>query len=437
MEKKEYKYNFKEFVINVLNEIAIESDKKITFNKQISYKSIHRNFDAIAEDGFFEFDGPVFIKIKENLKNENGLKNYYDLINNIVNSNFTFVIITDIYYELDKKSKIGINIFDKYKIDEWKINYPFEFYLSLNKSNLKKFDILFNSDFFDKKNKKIIKYLQKTIKNDNFALVLGAGVSLDPGAQSWKKLIEEYTNAIKYKNSIENVENVIKKIGDSQLTVAQLCKDLLTENDYFRILHDCLYSKDKPIDSGFAIYKIAQIVDSCQKNKNFRILTYNYDDYLEKYLDRLKVNYNSLYVGNCKINRKVSIYHVHGFLPKLHYKTYLSSINKKSIYLTEEDYNDLYNNPYSWQISSQLSFFRENICLFIGCSLTDPNIRRLLEIAKKDDYLYHYAFFSKDDMIQNDLLKISYHFYRLGIHIIWIDDYDQLPKILEQILNNK
>ena len=106
--------------------------------------------------------------------------------------------------------------------------------------------------------------------------------------------------------------------------------------------------------------------------------------------------------------------------------------HQKSIYLTEENYNALYNNPYSWQISSQLSFFRENTCLFVGCSLADPNIRRLLEMTKRGNRS-HFAILTKDKMKANDLIRASNHFARLGIEVIWVEDFTDINRKLREM----
>jgi SIR2-like domain len=38
-----------------------------------------------------------------------------------------------------------------------------------------------------------------------------------------------------------------------------------------------------------------------------------------------------------------------------------------------------YANPYSWANLVQMSLLLSQSCLFVGVSLTDPNIRRLLD----------------------------------------------------------
>jgi len=232
---------------------------------------------------------------------------------------------------------------------------------------------------------------------------------------------------------ITDSQKLCKKIGDSSLITAQLCKELYKSDiDYFWAIHNGLYNGRKPLNNDFALCHVANIIKRCEHKQHFRILTYNYDDYLESYLYNLNLPYNELYDSNCIVNNCLSIYHVHGFLPNVKYKTHMLERHQQSVYLTEANYNELYNYPYSWQISSQLSFFRENICLFIGCSLADPNIRRLLEMTKKENRT-HFAILTKDKMTVKDLVRASNHFARLGIEVIWVNDFSDIQRQLKEL----
>ena len=100
--------------------------------------------------------------------------------------------------------------------------------------------------------------------------------------------------------------------------------------------------------------------------------------------------------------------------------------------MTEENYNDLYNHPYSWQISSQLSFFRENVCLFVGCSLADPNLRRLLEMTKAEGKT-HFAIMRNDLTTIKDLTVATSHFARLGVEVIWVNSFREITTVLNSL----
>jgi hypothetical protein len=56
----------------------------------------------------------------------------------------------------------------------------------------------------------------------------------------------------------------------------------------------------------------------------------------------------------------------------------------EAVVLTEQDYYDFYNNPNSLFNYTFLFLLREYSCLFIGLSMEDENIRRLLHYSKME-----------------------------------------------------
>ena len=268
--------------------------------------------------------------------------------------------------------------------------------------------------------------------NDCFALVLGAGISIDLGAKSWNDLLLHFENELCKAGIIGDVDKLCKKVGGSSLITAQLCKDLYkNETAYYWAIHNGLYGTPS-YKSVYAIDEIVKIIEKSKRKKHFRVLTYNFDDYLEQRLTNIQFEFNTLFNSSGIINDKLSIYHVHGYLPQVEYKSHMKAEHCASIFLTEENYNGLYNQPYSWQISSQLSFFRENACLFVGCSLSDPNIRRLLELTREKNRK-HYAIMVKDNLLISDLIIASKHFARLGVEIIWVNNYSDITTVLSQL----
>ncbi len=59
---------------------------------------------------------------------------------------------------------------------------------------------------------------------DYFAFVLGAGVSVDPGAKSWDELLQFFTEESKKQGIIDDEKKLNGKIGGSSIVTAQLCK---------------------------------------------------------------------------------------------------------------------------------------------------------------------------------------------------------------------
>lgn len=147
-------------------------------------------------------------------------------------------------------------------------------------------------------------------------------------------------------------------------------------------------------------------------------------------------------------DEELGIYHVHGFIPQN--KDGYNNLAQSLLVFSEEGYHKLMLEPYNWANMVQLNFMMNNTCIFIGLSMTDPNMRRLLEIATQkntegDSICKHYAImlrFHIQDSENNNALKkfesvnesLQESFFKeLGINIIWIDDYSEIPSLLRKI----
>lgn len=475
--KKNYPMErFYYFVQTILKKKAIENSQEIYFESpwiEAGKKTVskfrgkevgsHHYFDAIAPNGFEQLQGHVIFEIKSRFqKNESLNKAIEELYKKIQYNAGTdrkihiIFIINDwagVHHIEDYSHKgYDCSVWDLDVIDEWRVQYPIDY------NNTVGGDEAVHESYYESKyieafrdnNEILIQSTWQCIKRRGpFAIVLGAGVSVDQGAKSWDALLDDLKSDIENQNKLDEATKVFDMVGGTSLTTAQLCKDIyIDELSFVWKIHNSLYQKERPLSQESELSQIAKISEKCKDNRRFRILTYNYDDFLERYLDDQNIDYCSLfsvkehYVGGTRstdlynmegdVNENLLVYHVHGFLPKVKYKKDVQKVHERSICLTEADYHLLYNQPYSWPIVSQLSFFRENICLFIGCSLKDPNIRRLLEITASIPPK-HFAVLTKENLTLKDQAQVTAHFFRIGVNIIWVDKYSDIPVLLKHI----
>ena len=159
------------------------------------------------------------------------------------------------------------------------------------------------------------------------------------------------------------------------------------------------------------------------------------------------------------------IYHVHGYIPRNG-----NGLDTK-ITLGEDLYHQQYTNIYSWENLIQLSKYKDYHCLFIGMSFTDPNQRRLLDIAntqRGNQSFRHFILrkrssikkvkgrlktfldnnekvFDKklgygiefDDLL-SEMVNIDCMFDEqdaesLGVRTIWVDGFEDMPEVLNQM----
>lgn len=329
-------------------------------------------------------------------------------------------------------------------------------------------NLLKNKDDWKKSRDENISILRSKVKNTEnpFSLFLGAGVSQILGLPNWDNLISNLLSNFLLKNTIKdnNIEENLKIISNlfqsrnmnSALLSARYLKQAFKINDnksnnFLKEIHSVLY-KDKN-DKSELINSIIKMLKSLENIDS--IITYNFDNIIEQYLDENSINYISIDSGKIRPQKGyIPIYHVHGMIPE-------HNINgKNDIIFSEENYHNVYNNPYNWSNLTQLNKINSNTCIMIGLSLEDPNIRRLFDIANKNlTSPQHFAFLSRFD--QNKLFKNTEHegnltqelntlsndflikhhriqeeiFNDLGINIIWYENRNEVYEIINKIIN--
>jgi SIR2-like domain len=114
------------------------------------------------------------------------------------------------------------------------------------------------------------------------------------------------------------------------------------------------------------------------------VVNYNLDGLLEITLGRYP--HQSLWKKMLTRPDLLPIYHVHGFLPVLYpFRPYGSNRGSLAheIVLTEDHYHREAADPYSWANLVQLRAMSAPVGLTIGLSMSDPNMRRLLDVSRR------------------------------------------------------
>jgi SIR2-like domain len=149
-------------------------------------------------------------------------------------------------------------------------------------------------------------------------------------------------------------------------------------------------------------------------------------------------------------SRRINIYHMHGFL---RFDTKANRPDKEAydkLVFAEQEYFDFFNSPTSLFNYTFLYLLREHSCLFIGLSMKDDNIRRLLHYLRKERYqayeeerdkkkkeieskvLRHFAVLKRSESKATDkLMERSLRY--LGVSALWVDEYEEIPVLLGEM----
>lgn len=474
-------------LINLLK-IHISSQNKELFSEPKNGSSFL--FDAFAPNGFDEFDGATYIAF-EYTPNKKDLCLYIEKSNPILKKedvkNLLFISTRafpeSFSHEINSlNKKFGISIFlwgpddiqsliDKHRDEATELGD-------------KLFTLRLESAFhkpqknWKEHRKAILESVITSYNSGQFSFFLGAGVSSSAGMPDWNTLLnslfvslltsELNGNKKADDNEISSIVRRLREIdAPSALMAARYIRRGLSnssdteQSKFIETVTSNLYKlrdKRKSIDSTL----IKSITSLCMPGrmgaKVRSVITYNFDDLIERSLENKSVIHKSIFEESVvPIPDELPIYHVHGFLPEN--RSDHSNLDKETLVFSEEGYHKIYHDPYHWSNLVQLNHLRETTCLMIGLSMTDPNLRRLLEISSRSiDRPKHYAFMQRiktEEFIRIEKRKVvnapistitkfldRHHslneevLKELGVNIIWYEEHDEIHKIINKMKKN-
>ena len=275
---------------------------------------------------------------------------------------------------------------------------------------------------------KALENIKDRAKRDLFSkrvtLFLGAGVSASAGIPSWNTLIEQLC----VKNNIDKIDSDVENIVKGRRIVLCYGDNI---DDLRRDIKQILYHNCQSTSS--LLQSISKIIDETDVES---VITYNYDDLLEIVAEKNnKKKCCSIYKNSRTLDKDfIPVYHVHGYIPKEINDEHIET----EIILGEKEYHNIYVDSFNWGNVEQLHALTRNTCFFIGMSMCDPNIRRLLDISISGDVDItdrpHYVFLRKIDYDVNFTERIMHSF---GVNCIWYNQHDELPIILKKLLKQE
>lgn len=147
---------------------------------------------------------------------------------------------------------------------------------------------------------------------------------------------------------------------------------------------------------------------------------------------------------------RIPVYHMHGYLHFDQKRFHDPEEEAPDVRVfTEQEYFDFFNRPTSIYNYTFLHLLREYSCVFIGLSLKDDNIRRLLHYSRTERQesdrregrsraeaerrsRRHFALLRRgkepgiDELAEKSLR-------RLGVRVVWFREFDAIPDILDSL----
>lgn len=293
-----------------------------------------------------------------------------------------------------------------------------------------------------------IDLLKGALIDNQLTLVCGAGISKASSIPTWNELLVNILNDV-YSNdrgsSTENkvsAESLLSLMPQSNLILGKYLK-LILKDDFNKTVQKHLYLnynffyEFETFNPHLETNIMKAIVELSRPKRSGKrlesIITFNFDDLIESALSNHNIEHTPIWKeGQTYGIDALPIFHVHGFLPNER------DVEEPNLVFSEEAYHSQFIDPYSWSNLIQLNLFSTNVCLFVGLSLSDPNLRRLLDISwRRNQRCKHYIIMkkipqkSKTDEIVTMLFEQDAN--SLGLNVIWCSDFSDIPNILLKV----
>lgn len=275
----------------------------------------------------------------------------------------------------------------------------------------------------------LVEHLATQLHYGRVVIFLGAGFSAPFGLPTWNDLLKRLFKA-KGKKPPK---------GKTVEEQAEIFRSLYYQNNtekYLSSVKDALYSKfDGQLSTmrkSETLSAIAALVMNSARGSVSKVITLNWDDLLESYLDFHGYVTSSVTDSrHWNGNSDVTIFHPHGFLP-------FSDQRDRSadIVFDKMSYSKIIGADHTSWRQEVLSILRTHVCLFIGLSGKDNNLDSMLaavsesHAVKTDGTPFWGVTFttSRDEGSE----KI---WNNRGVHVKVVKDYtSDLPKFLFRIL---
>jgi hypothetical protein len=325
-------------------------------------------------------------------------------------------------------------------------------------------------------------------RHRELVLFIGAGVSLPYGLPSWRNLVLEllFEQAQRTRRLGSMWPHYRRAVASwmadyfdyDPLVLARVVEWYLggrrTSGDsrlFLGRLRQHLYANHRRPRERTLLASIADLVArSTSRTGVDTIVTFNFDDLLEREPTTRKVRFTTVAGAARSARSGVRIIHAHGYLPQT------GPLSRSDIIFTEPDYHRLTESVFHWSLSEIVERLRKNTVLFIGLSMSDPSLRRLLDASRNADIPAHYQLQKRHEIRDHEVLAVMTEverraresatllgtgydetkrpaqledavraalrqadtydrevFESMGVKTIWVDAFDQLPDIVDAI----
>lgn len=332
--------------------------------------------------------------------------------------------------------------------------------------------------------------LRASFRRRELVLFLGAGVSIPHGVPSWRDLVLELvfdqaagTRRLgpmwpHYRRAVASW--MTDYFSYDPLVLARMVEKALAGKrrrgglvDFEERLRGHLYAQEHAPRGRTLLTAVADLVGRKPAGVH-SVVTFNFDDLLERALAARRVPFSAVTGPGRRRDERIRIVHVHGYVPRE------GPIDRASMVFTEPDYHRLTESMFHWGLAEIVDALRKRTVLFVGLSMSDPSLRRLLDASCNWEYPPHYQIQKRHALRDSDLRTAMEEVERrarsyadvlgagfdeakkprqledavgaalrqadtydrevlegMGVKTIWVDGFDEMPAVVDAIARGR
>jgi hypothetical protein len=333
-----------------------------------------------------------------------------------------------------------------------------------------------------------LKGLRLAWEQKQLVLFLGAGISVSHGVPNWKNLVldmlfDQTEHARRLKGFLPHYRRALASwLADyfeyNPIILARIIEDNVrarakrkakaaAPDAFLASLRRHLYAAYRPSSRVTTLGAVADLISRSAGNIP-AVVNFNFDDLLEGELARRGVEHVPVVADMRHGHGKLRIIHPHGFIPRV------GNLDQAKVIFTERAYHELTETVFHWALTEIVSYLRHQTVLFIGMSMSDPSLRRLLDACRNSDIPPHWQIQKRHEVRDHERLEAAQDierrardwgevlerperkrphdlldiidaalrqadtydrelFIQMGVKTIWIEEFSDIPLLLKAI----
>ncbi len=288
-----------------------------------------------------------------------------------------------------------------------------------------------------------IQTLRRLSRASHLSIVLGAGASVAAGLPDWSHLVKNLLARPKRRKGSEEIAEALLQAQGFLLGAEAAFGPGVSSATRKQKIAEALFGGEsrndfEPSHLHFAVGALAQ----ARGPTGIQLFTTNYDDLLERAfeLSGLKCFSRFDFLDPSGLD-SFTVHHLHGLLGRKRKDgRYLES---QDIVLTQSDYDRLYRPEHDWPGEDLPKAASRGPLLFLGTTLTDPNLVRYLNRLKDRRLGPHVQVLPRQGLgVSQDLFprfaqRLSDQWSKSNVEVVFVEDFVDVTAFVYELISSR